>query len=426
MRTFALGTRHRRPAFTIIELMVALALVLFIMSIIAQVFGDASEAFRSQRAKAELSEKLRFLTQSIRADLRSRHFERGRRLSDPNFWQEGPPKSGYFRLEQQRFQTGSTSSALDNFPVGTPNENHVMAFTSFLSGKTQGSFHSCRLDLLPGFMNWKNGVGFPVPPLSLGDTRFEETTSTYNSPDAEVAWFLGPSTDFTEYAMQDEPLAPSPGSVKLYKLYRRTWLMLPEEPASPYSAPVPLAADLAQRISVVPGSVPPLLNIQTTAQSPSVDVPMRRAIGAYMPGLGAAVSTWQTAGFNSGTTPAESPDYLVADNVLSFTVEVLPEGGGAKFMPLDQAIGWTPQGSSSSVRAAYDSWCGRPMDPSQAVLVDFTQWNIPSSSNRIPMLQRNGVFLKLTAIRVTIRLYDTNNALSPSKTTWQATVVEPL
>ena len=94
MRTFALGTRHRRPAFTIIELMVALALVLFIMSIIAQVFGDASEAFRSQRAKAELSEKLRFLTQSIRADLRSRHFERGRRLSDPNFWQEGPPKSG--------------------------------------------------------------------------------------------------------------------------------------------------------------------------------------------------------------------------------------------------------------------------------------------------------------------------------------------
>ena len=66
------------------------------------------------------------------------------------------------------------------------------------------------------------------------------------------------------------------------------------------------------------------------------------------------------------------------------------------------------------------------MDPSQAVLVDFTQWNIPASPNRIPMLQGNGVFLKLTAIRVTIRLYDTNNALSPSKTTWQATVVEPL
>jgi hypothetical protein len=33
---------------------------------------------------------------------------------------------------------------------------------------------------------------------------------------------------------------------------------------------------------------------------------------------------------------------------------------------------------------------------------------------------------RITAIRVTIRLYDTNNALSPSKTTWQATLVEPL
>ncbi len=417
MRTFALGTRHRRPAFTIIELMVALALVLFIMSIIAQVFGDASEAFRSQRAKAELSEKLRFLTQSIRADLRSRHFERGRRLSDPNFWQEGPPKSGYFRLEQQGFQTGSTSSAGDNFPVGTPNENHVMAFTSFLSGKTQGSFHSCALTPNPflPFTNWKNSGG-----ISSGDTRFEETTNTYNSPDAEVAWFLGPSS--TEYAMQDELQPPSPSTVVLYKLYRRTWLMLPEEPASTYSATVPLAADLAQRISVVPGSVPPLLNIQTTAQSPSVDVPMRRAIGAYMLGSSAAVGTWRTAGFN--TTSAAESDYLVADNVLSFTVEALSEGG-SQFLPLDQALGLSQRGNPS-VPAAYDSWCGRGLDAPQAVLADFTQWNIPDSPNRIPMLQGNGVFLKLTAIRVTIRLYDTNNALSPSKTTWQATVVEPL
>lgn len=415
MRTFALGTRQRRPAFTIIELMVALALVLFIMSIIAQVFGDASEAFRSQRAKAELSEKLRFLTQSIRADLRSRHFERGRRLSDPNFWQEGPPKSGYFRLEQQGFQTGSTSSAGDNFPVGTPNENHVMAFTSFLSGKTQGSFHSCALTPNPflPFTKWKNSGG-----LSSGDTRFEETTNTYNSPDAEVAWFLGPSS--TEYAMQDELQPPSPSTVVLYKLYRRTWLMLPEEPASTYSATVPLAADLAQRISVVPGSVPPLLNIQTTAQSPSVDVPMRRAIGTYMPGLGAAVGTWQTAGFNSGTTLAESPDYLVADNVLSFTVEVLREGD-AQFKPLHKAI----PNPSFAPKAVYDSWCGRNTE-------GFSNWNFAGDSHQIPMMPPgsppNQSFspISIVAIRVTIRLYDTNNALSPSKTTWQATVVEPL
>jgi len=156
-------------------------------------------------------------------------------------------------------------------------------------------------------------------------------------------------------------------------------------------------------------------------------VPMRRAIGAYMPGLGAAVSTWQTAGFNSpGTTSAASSDYLVADNVLSFTVEVLPEGGGAKFMPLDQALGLSQPGASSAVAAVYDSWCGRGLDASQAVLADFTQWNNPTSPDRIPMLQTNGVFPKLTAIRVTLRLFDTNNALSPSKTTWQATVVEPL
>ena len=54
----------KRHGFTIVELLVALALVLFIMSIISQVFVDSSEAFRNQRAKAELSEKLRFLTQT--------------------------------------------------------------------------------------------------------------------------------------------------------------------------------------------------------------------------------------------------------------------------------------------------------------------------------------------------------------------------
>ena len=260
------------------------------------------------------------------------------------------------------------------------------------------------------FTKWKNSGG-----LSSGDTRFEETTNTYNSPDAEVAWFLGPSS--TEYAMQDELQPPSPSTVVLYKLYRRTWLMLPEEPASPYSAPVPLAADIAQRISVVPGSVPPLLNIQTTAQSPSVDVPMRRAIGAYMLGSSAAVGTWRTAGFN--TTSAAESDYLVADNVLSFTVEVLREGD-AQFKPLHMALP-----NPLAPKAVYDSWCGRNTE-------GFSNWNFAGDSHQIPMMPpgfpSNQSFspISIVAIRVTIRLYDTNNALSPSKTTWQATVVEPL
>ena len=116
-----------------------MALILFIMSIISVAFVDSTESFRVFRARAELSEKLRFLTQTLRADLRSNHFENGRKLSDSDFWNQGPPKAGYFRIEQSNKYSligteTSTRSTTDGDPVLTadPNAKHVLMLTSFL------------------------------------------------------------------------------------------------------------------------------------------------------------------------------------------------------------------------------------------------------------------------------------------------------
>ena len=438
-----------RPAFTIIELLVALALVLFIMSIISQVFVDSSEAFRSMRAKAELSEKLRFLTQTIRADLRSNHFEANRKLSDSDFWSDGPPQVGYFRLEQTNLPHQVTnisgSETLFTFPDPriSPNQpqSQVLAFTSFLGGKDPRGYHSVSLANTPSlnfdiFKNWKSQF------LTSGDTRYEESLNTYQSPDAEIAWFLGPTTDYQEFLLQDElpDLNGNPQSVKIYKLYRRSWLMLPQELNAGASTSTlnSLGTVLADRISVVPTSLANLnpqlqLNGDSSQQKPNVDVPMRRGIANFHApnGIQATpdqVSNWKNPCFDIKKAALSGQQALIADNVLSFTVEVCPEplpGKTPVFVPLSQVFG-------SNQSAVFDTWCNRPADPSLGITTDFTGWNNSQSPAVVPMpllpnqLGAPPVPRRLLAIRVTIRLFDTNNALSPSKTTWQATVVEPL
>jgi|694.fasta_scaffold57730_5 prepilin-type N-terminal cleavage/methylation domain-containing protein len=408
MTNNSINKSPRQNGFTIVELLVALALVLFIMSIISQVFVDASEAFRSARSKAELTEKLRFITQTLRADLRSRHFENGRKLSDSDFWKVGPPKAGYFRIEHKTNLpeyapdgvTQISNSLGEPLISGNPTAGHVIAFTGFQNGQNANDFYSVQSPTNPSFLAWKNGGG-----LYPQDSRFEDN-STFNSPDAEIAWFLGPDAPgfSKEFPMQDELGAPA--TIKVFSLYRRLWLLAPNNPA----APMPIVTP-TENISVNP--TPPLSDInfgQWNTEFPNSDVPIRRGLGfGFTPN---AVSNWKNPNFNP-LNVATAP-YLIADNILSFTVEVLPEND-TKFLTLQNAFG----------SRVFDTWSSRPYGGN-----DFSKWNVPGDLASIPMIPSTAPMgtlpPRIIAIRVTIRLYDTNNALSPSKTTWQATLVEPL
>ncbi|MFQ3594068.1 MAG: hypothetical protein SNJ82_12885 [Gemmataceae bacterium] len=61
---------HSRPGFTITELLVALALIVFIMSILATAFSAASKSVSDLKAANELAEKLRGIMTLLRRDLR--------------------------------------------------------------------------------------------------------------------------------------------------------------------------------------------------------------------------------------------------------------------------------------------------------------------------------------------------------------------
>src|SRR5262249_39598952 len=102
---------RRRQGFTIVELLVAMALIVFIMVILTEAFTAGLESFRQLKAIGDMQEKMRAVFIILRRDLQSEHFDeqRGNRLSDQDFTplpgqtvpRMDPPNNGYFRITQQ-------------------------------------------------------------------------------------------------------------------------------------------------------------------------------------------------------------------------------------------------------------------------------------------------------------------------------------
>src|SRR5947209_20222699 len=96
---------RRRQGFTLVEMMVAMALIVFIMAILSQAFVAATTAFRDLKAAADMAERMRSVTTVLRRELAADHFEGKKRLSSPQFWNDGPPREGFFRIYQAGPQT---------------------------------------------------------------------------------------------------------------------------------------------------------------------------------------------------------------------------------------------------------------------------------------------------------------------------------
>src|SRR5436190_3702011 len=90
---------QRRHAFTLVEMLVSVALIIFIMVLLTQAFVAGLETFRQLKAIGDMEEKLRATTTILRRDLAADHFEPGRRLSNWD-WNQGPAQKGFFRIWQ--------------------------------------------------------------------------------------------------------------------------------------------------------------------------------------------------------------------------------------------------------------------------------------------------------------------------------------
>ena len=86
---------RKRAAFTLVEMLVSMALILFIMVILSQAFTTGLQVFRQLKGLGDMEERLRSTSQILRRDLAAYHFENYRKLSDPTFWSDGPPQQGF-------------------------------------------------------------------------------------------------------------------------------------------------------------------------------------------------------------------------------------------------------------------------------------------------------------------------------------------
>src|SRR3954468_20874461 len=91
---------QRRSGFTITELLVSMALIVFIMAILAEAFDSGITTFRRLKAISDMNDRLRSASTVLRRYLAADHFEGRKRLSDPGFWKDGPPSEGFFRILQ--------------------------------------------------------------------------------------------------------------------------------------------------------------------------------------------------------------------------------------------------------------------------------------------------------------------------------------
>src|ERR1700742_3562361 len=75
---------QRRAGFTLVELMVATALTLFLMVILTQAFVMSLETFAAMKGIGDMQINLRTAANMLKNDLSQPHFESSRRLSDMN------------------------------------------------------------------------------------------------------------------------------------------------------------------------------------------------------------------------------------------------------------------------------------------------------------------------------------------------------
>jgi Prokaryotic N-terminal methylation motif len=228
---------RQRKAFTLVEMLVAVALIIFIMVLLSEAFVAGLETFRQLKAIGDMEERMRMVTTVLRRDLTADHFEGKRRLSDFDFWQQGPPREGYFRIWQ------STPLVLEGSDpdhiYSTRSVNTSLSYTIKKRGNRREDFFTARR------FNPGTTPGFPTGVLTVLDqlttfnqpdfpsSRFEDT-ETYTSQWAEAVVFLRPN-------------GTTAGGQPLFSLYRQVKLLLPNNSAANFGVP-----------GSAPGSIPPI------------------------------------------------------------------------------------------------------------------------------------------------------------------------
>lgn len=293
-------SRSARRGFTLVELMVACALVVLILTILAVAFGAASGSFSHLKSIGDMAERLRTAQTKLRVDLEAQHFETGDsparlRLSDLNYHQIGlpgasvlTPKGGYFRIEQG---SGSGYEGLDPdglmstnaFPRLTDspaNRGHALEFTVRRDGDSPDDLFTIQSNTLAADSETDTALG-----ASQFSTRW-----------ARVRWQLG------------NPQTNSAG-VTTYTLYRSVRLLAPAPPTTSLAATRQILIPSERELISTPAVAP--FNPHTVQ---TITSPLTRVNSPINP-------------YDQTLNPTHYGDDIVLTNVTSFEVKPTWDAG---------------------------------------------------------------------------------------------------
>ena len=306
-----------RPAFTLVELMVAMALIILMLSIMSQAFVIATGTMQGLKELADMQEKIRPAMTLLQRDLGAYHFEGSKKLSDPEFWDNGPPREGYFMLWQdQPFEPVAGVEPSGNegayngvsFRRSAASANHMLAFTVKLPGKNPGEFFESGLGASFGnvFTNGTTNIGMK----DFNIRRFENNANLIHSDWAEVAYFLGPQNT----PVTDKTDGKSAAALPYFNLYRQQKLVLPVFNIPNVALPATSAA-IREEISCE-------LSTGTFNRPSDLSVPWKRTGNRGFNQLGNRVGPLFSEFPN---TSAKVNTDIIATNVISFDVKLLTD-----------------------------------------------------------------------------------------------------
>ncbi len=227
-----LKTRRPEPlGFTLVEMLVATALVVVMMLLFAQVFQTASGLISNQKGMAELDQNVRTMTTLLRGDIGQRTFRdivpfpSGPGVDTNTHPELMPLRRGFFYIAENDFDNPADDVLHLTIKVDE-GEVHQGAAQLPFSGKAvllrrpqnatpPGPLNSA-IDTLVERNNYLYGTN--TQPSSLNQPEFDDGQLTINgtgsSRYAEVCWFLRNGTLYRRMMLIREPYVTNPGGTE--------------------------------------------------------------------------------------------------------------------------------------------------------------------------------------------------------------------